>query len=266
VASTQEEHEMTSGQGTGRSDELQQLADALRAVTRRVDDRGGEPLDRLAEATLDAIPAAEAVSLTVLERGHFETRASTHGFAKRADALQYELGRGPCVDAVLENTANISGDVAADPRWGDWGPRVAEDVGVRSALAYRLRLQGQQQAIASLNVYSTRLDAFDEQALHRGVVLATHGSLLMTAVMARDVAANLADTLQGNREIGVAMGVLMHRHRVTREQAFDLLRLASQESGTPLSEVATAVADAGDLTGLAPPLGTAVDEADPATS
>jgi AmiR/NasT family two-component response regulator len=64
----------------------------------------------------------------------------------------------------------------------------------------------------------------------------------------------------------VAMGVLMHRHRVTREQAFDLLRLASQESGTPLSDVATAVADAGDLTGLAPPLGTALDEADPATS
>ena len=255
---------MASEQGTGRSDELRQLADALSAVTRKVDARGGEPLDRLAEGTLDAIPSAEAVSLTVLERGTFETRAATHDFAERADALQYALGRGPCVDAVLENTANISGDVAADPRWGEWGPRVAEEVGVRSALAYRLRLEGEQEAIASLNVYSTRLDAFDELDLHRGVVLATHGSLLMTAVMARDVAANLADTLQGNREIGVAMGVLMHRHRVTRDQAFDLLRLASQETGTPLSEVATAVADAGDLAGLATPLGNGPDDGGPA--
>lgn len=257
---------MTSGQGTGRSDELRQLAETLSAVTKRVDARGGEPLDRLAEGTLEAIPSAEAVSVTVLQRGTFETRASTHEFAERADSLQYRLGRGPCVDAVLENTANITGDVAADPRWGEWGPRVAEEVGVRSALAYRLRLQGEQTAIASLNVYSTRLDAFDEQALHRGVVLATHGSLLMTALMARDVAVNLADTLQGNREIGVAMGVLMHRHRVTREQAFDLLRLESQETGAPMSEVATAVADAGDLAELSAPLGNRVDEADPSTS
>lgn len=256
---------MTSEPGTGRSDELRQLADALSAVTRRVDARGGEPLVRLAEGTLDAIPSAEAVSVTVLETGTFETRAATHDMAVRADALQYQLGRGPCVDAALDNSANMSGDVAADPRWGEWGPRVAEEVGVRSALAYRLRLQGEQAAIASLNVYSTRLDAFDEQDLHRGVVLATHGSLLMTAVMARDVAANLAETLQGNREIGVAMGVLMHRHRLTREQAFDLLRLASQETDTPLSEVATSVADAGDLAGLVAPLGQGADGADPVT-
>src|SRR6478735_9577138 len=176
---------MASEQGAGRSDELRQLADTLSAVTKRVDARGGEPLDRLAEGTLEAISSAEAVSVTVLQRGTFETRAATHDFAERADALQYALGRGPCVDAVLDNTAYISADVAADPRWGEWGPRVADEVGVHSSLAYRLRLEGEQEAIASLNVYSTRFDAFDERDLHRGVVLATHGSLLMTAVMAR---------------------------------------------------------------------------------
>ena len=86
-------------------------------------------------------------------------------------------------------------------------------------------------------------------------MLATHGSLLLTAVMARDVAANLADTLQANREVGIAMGVLMHRHRLTRDQAFDLLRLASQENTLALADVAAAVADSGDLTMLQPPLG-----------
>jgi hypothetical protein len=247
--------EMSSEQAGVRSDELRELADALSAVTRAVDGHGGEPLDQLAQAAREAIPGAEAVSLTVLQQGSFETRAATDEVARRADTLQYEVGRGPCVDAVLENTANASGDVAEDTRWGDWGPRVAGEVGVRSVLAYRLRLEGEQEAIASLNVYATRPHAFDEQALHLGVVLATHGSLLLTAVTARDLATGLASTLQGNREVGVAMGVLMHRHRLTRDQAFDLLRLASQESGRSLAEMATAVADAGDLSGLRNPLG-----------
>ncbi len=79
-------------------------------------------------------------------------------------------------------------------------------------------------------------------------MLATHGSLLMTAVMARDLVTNLVARLQGNREVGIAMGVLMHRHQVTREQAFDLLRLAGQEGDLSLAEVATTVADTGDVT------------------
>ena len=220
----------TMSSGESRSQELRELAKALDAVTRHVDGTGGTTARPARAGHPRRHPSAQSVSLTVLERGRFETRAATDELARDADALQYELGTGPCVDAVLEDTANISGDIAADPRWGEWGPRVAAELGVRSVLAYRLLLEGDHQSIASLNVYSARADAFDERALHLGVVLATHGSLLMTAVMARDVAANLADTLRANREIGVAMGVLMYRHRVTRDQAFDLLRLASQQN------------------------------------
>ena len=90
-------------------------------------------------------------------------------------------------------------------------------------------------------------------------MLATHGSLLVTAMMAREAAKNLAEALQTNREVGVAMGVLMHRHKLTREQAFDLLRLAGQDGNRSLADVATEVADTGDLTSLQQPLGTVND-------
>lgn len=241
--------------GSDRSAELRELAHALDHVTRRVDALHGEPLERLVTATLEAVTGAEAVSMTVLSRGRFETRTATHDVARSADALQYELGRGPCVDAVLEDTANLSGNVGTDPRWGVWGERVADDLGIHSVLAYRLLLEVEQAAIASLNVYSTRVDAFDEESLHLGVVLATHGSLLLSAVIARDAAADLAGALQGNREVGVAMGVLMYRHRLDREQAFAVLRLASQESGRTVAEVATEVAETGDIDALEAPLG-----------
>ena len=190
----------------------------------------------------------------MLSRGRFDTRGSTHELALRADSLQYRLGRGPCVEAVLEDTADRSADVAADTRWGEWGPRVAADLGVRSVLAYRLLLEVEPASIASLNVYSTRVDAFDEQSLHLGVVLATHGSLLLSAVIARDVAADHAGSLQSNREVGVAMGVLMYLHRLTRDQAFALLRLAGQQKGLAVAEVAATVAETGDVGLLESPL------------
>ena len=145
--------ETPTDRGRERSRELHDLADAMGAVTRQLDEAGGRPLDRLAEATLDGIPGAEAVSMTVLEKGRFRTDTSTDAMAERADALQYELGRGPCIDAVLERGAYLSGDVADDERWGQWGPRVAADVGVRSVLAYRLVLEREDAAVASLNVY-----------------------------------------------------------------------------------------------------------------
>lgn len=57
----------------------------------------------------------------------------------------------------------------------------------------------------------------------------------------------LERALDSNRDIGVAMGIPMTRHPVTQEQAFDLLRLASQHGHRKLVEVAQDVITAGDL-------------------
>ena len=80
-----------------------------------------------------------------------------------------------------------------------------------------------------------------------GLVLSSHGSLLVTAMLARGRATNLVRALESNREIGVAIGILMQRHQITREAAFDLLRAASQDTNRKLSAVASEVADTGML-------------------
>jgi AmiR/NasT family two-component response regulator len=80
-------------------------------------------------------------------------------------------------------------------------------------------------------------------------VLATHCALLVTASLAQDKATHLLRALESNREIGVAIGVLMARHQLTRDQAFDVLRVASQRNNRKLIDIAVEVAD----TGLAPP-------------
>ena len=53
--------------------------------------------------------------------------------------------------------------------------------------------------------------------------------------------------LDSNREIGVALGILMSRHLITQAQAFDLLRMASQHTHRKLREIATEVAETGML-------------------
>lgn len=231
--------------------DLAAIARAMRSVADGVGAASGAdeatPLEALVRATLEQVPGARSVSVTVLRGGTFRTEASTDSLARRADALQYEIGSGPCVDAILDDSIYRTDEVSRDERWARWGARVSTELGVRSVLAYRLGLPDDSGAIAALNVYSDQPAAFDERALGLGLVLATHGSLVVTALLAREQADNLLKALASNREIGVAMGILMHRHGLDREQAFAVLRVASQDSNRKLADVAGEVADTGIL-------------------
>ena len=228
--------------------ELLDLAEAMRDLADRATYAEGLPaLDDLVNLAVERIPPARWASLTVLRANRFRTEATTHSGATKADVLQYEMGFGPCVDAVLDDSVYVSGDVAGDDRWPQWGARVHGDLGVRSVLSQRLRLSSDAGVIAGLNIYSHASDAFDEHARAIGLVLATHGGLLMNTMLANDRARNLQRALESNREIGVAIGVLMREHRLSRMQAFDVLRAASQDSNRKLADIALEVVDTGTL-------------------
>jgi AmiR/NasT family two-component response regulator len=50
-----------------------------------------------------------------------------------------------------------------------------------------------------------------------------------------------------NRQIGMAMGILMERHWVSQEQAFDRLRDLSMRSNVKLRDVAEQIIYTGDI-------------------
>lgn len=62
--------------------------------------------------------------------------------------------------------------------------------------------------------------------------------------------ANLEIALHSARRIGMAMGILMARYQVTDEQAFDLLRRASQHLHRKLRDIAEDVIYTGALDSL----------------
>jgi len=229
--------------------DLRDVADTMQSLAVDLpDDDPKKALQRLVSVVVERVPGTRWASVSHLRSGRFTTPAATDEAAMRADTLQYEIGSGPCVDAALDDSVYVTGDVMSGDRWATWARRVTDEVGVKSVFAQRLHLLDDSDVIASLNIYSDRPAAFDERSVGLGLVLATHAALVLSKTIARDRAANLRRALDSNREIGVAMGVLMNQHGVTREQAFDLLRVASQDSNRKLVDVATDVADTGVLT------------------
>lgn len=209
-------------------------------------ERVEDTLDAVTDLAVRRVEGAELASITRARTSGFETVASTDERAVRADAIQYELQSGPCVDAIIDHTVYRTGDLAHDQRWPVFGAAAAAEVGLASMLSFRLGADV-EGLIAGLNLYSTQCHAFDDVSESIGTVLATHSALAVSAATTREAVANLQRALESNREIGTAMGILMARLKIPREQAFGLLRMASQATNRKLRDIATDVVDTGVL-------------------
>jgi hypothetical protein len=209
--------------------------------------RTADALEALTATAVQMVPGAEHAGITRGQPGYFETVAATGDLVVRTDAIQYELGSGPCVDAVLQEAVFRTGDLREDARWPEFGRLAFEATAVVSMLSFGVFLEAGEQVVG-LNMYATKPNAFGAESETIGTLLATHGGLAVAAASVYERAGNLELALTSNREVGVAMGVLMARHKITREQAFDLLRIASQHGHRKLIEIATEVADTGGLT------------------
>ena len=206
-----------------------------------------DALTALAQVSVHVVPGARWASVSRCREGRVWTVAATDPVARAVDGLQYEMGAGPSVDTAHGQAGCMSSDLAADPRWGGFGQRAARDHGAHGVVSTRLAVDAELEFEVVLTVYSDRGGAFD--AVSRDVVelLAVDAGVGLAVVVNREQARHLARALVTSREIGVAMGVLMATGRLTREQAFDRLRAASQNGNRKLHDIATEVADTGVL-------------------
>ncbi|MBC9824139.1 GAF and ANTAR domain-containing protein [Terrabacter sp. MAHUQ-38] len=202
------------------------------------------PFYAVTRLAVERVRAAAGASVTTLKQGRFVTAGATDDVVRRADAIQYELGSGPCIDAIVDQTLYQPKDLGADDRWPEYGRRVVAELGMRSMLSYRMNLES-TGTIAGMNIYARDVDAFDDRDVAEGLLLTTHAAQAVTAVHLREQAKHLERALESNRDIGAAIGVLMAQHKLTRDQAFDLLRIASQNTNRKLHDVALDVVDTG---------------------
>jgi GAF domain-containing protein len=189
------------------------------------------------------IPGAESTSITLI-RGERAFTAAHHGeMALAADELQYERGYGPCLDAGRGNVVLRIDDMRTEPRWPDYVSRVL-DTGVRSSLSVPLPYQG--ASIGALNIYSTRPEAFaTPESLEAGLQVAEGIAVAVVNAEAhaqvRDQARNMRVAMDSRAVIEQAKGVLMAQRHVDADQAFDILREASQRYNRKLRDIAEGI-------------------------
>jgi GAF domain-containing protein len=200
------------------------------------------------------IDGAEQASITLRRASNCTTPAATGELPMQVDAIQYRALEGPCLDALTEHHVIRSDDLGADQRWPVFG-RLAADTGVMSMVSHRLFLKV-GDPVASLNLYSTKPGAFGDLDLSELADLATHCAIALSSATAQDDNEHLRLALDTSRDIGAALGILMATTLVTKDQAFDLLRIASQTTHRKLRDVALDVIETGQLPGFTPKLKT----------
>jgi GAF domain-containing protein len=145
-----------------------------------------------------------------------------------ADRLRQVLGDGPD-DAPLGT--ELIRDTAAETRWPQWAPRIAE-LGLRSML--QAGLPGRPQVRGSLTAYATQPDAFTPLDLALTELLAVHVALAVTAAMTTN---SLKRAVEARTEVGQAVGILMERFTIDADEAFARLRRYSQRHNLRLRTV-----------------------------
>lgn len=192
---------------------------------------------RTCELAVELVESCDHASITLRSRrGRLTTVASSSAAAEQYDALQHELGEGPSLETAVSAEVCRSNDVGHDARWPSWGPRAAE-LGARSLVSVQLT-SGEQNVLGAVNLYSSRIGAWDEQGYDLALLFATHAALALDAAQ---VITGLRAALGSRHHIGVAQGILMQRHGLTLNQSFSVLQRYSNDSNTKVSDVAARI-------------------------
>jgi GAF domain-containing protein len=225
--------------------EEMELASLMAKVATDMRDEASHELTvrTIATHAAEVVPDTESASVTVQRRHQtFETVSATDDLALRADELQYRLGEGPCVEALMKADWFRSGDAHGDPRWPAWGPAAGE-LGVGSVLSVNM-LAG-SQPIGTLNLYSTRRGGFaDPDEVDLALLYARHAAHALESARLVD---GLQAAVSSRHTIGIAQGILIERYGLTVDQSFNFLRRVSSHTNTKVTAIASQIVETGEV-------------------
>jgi GAF domain-containing protein len=226
------------------SERWEQFADTARAMSTRGD--LPQMLEEAVHAATELVEGCDHAGITIIHgRRRVTTDVATDDVVRRGDEMQYELGDGPCLQAIYEHETIHSDDLTREERWPRWSRYAAEELGVRSMLCLRL-YTARDDTVGGLNLYGDRVRAFPPSERHTALALAAH---VAVAYVAAHEHSGLESALATRTIIGQAEGMLMQRYSLTESQAFDVLRRHSQAENRKLHDVATELVMGGPIDG-----------------
>ncbi|MFE7902425.1 GAF and ANTAR domain-containing protein [Streptomyces sp. NPDC057424] len=209
-------------------------------------DSVGATLEHITAAATEHVAGCDAAGILLLHGKRVETLAPTHDLVVESDRLQERLTEGPCFDAARtsngERVFRIADFTTEQPRWPAYAAR-ARALGVGSMMGFLLYTEDED--LGALDLYSHRPGSFTDDSETAGWLLASHAAVALSSARSH---AQMEQAMATRHVIGEAMGILMGSHRLTEDQAFDVLRRYSQEKNIKLREVARRVCEEGRLT------------------
>lgn len=248
-----EEHSSSRGkpsaedEGTADANELaQQFADVARLL--QAQDDTDAMLAEVVASAVRLIPGVDDGSISVVTGRH---RASSQhpssDLPAQVDAVQTELGEGPCLDAAYEQQTVRVPDMATDERWPRFARRAAE-LGAASMLSFQLYVEGDN--LGALNLYGRRAHAFDDESEQVGLLFASHAAVAFADAQKLD---QLTSAVATRDLIGQAKGIVMERYDIDANQAFRLLVRLSQHGNQKIRAIAEELVTTRQIKGLRPP-------------
>jgi GAF domain-containing protein len=194
-------------------------------------------LRELIEGAAELVPGAQHAGVMVTQRRRLsDTAAATHRYPVLMDEIQNRCRQGPGLTAgALQESIRVD-DLVGDDRWPLYRQETLKQTPIRSILSMGIFKEG--GTTATLSFYAEVANAFDDESVNLGLIFAAHTGLVWNMVR-RDQ--QFRSALVSRDVIGQAKGRMMERFNIDDAQAFAMLKLMSQDSNTPIAQVAQRV-------------------------
>lgn len=195
--------------------------------------------DVLPEVTAGAVrllPGVDHAGITQAVSGHCREIASTAATSPvptKLDELQQKYQQGPCWDAIWDHHTVRVDDFASETRWPEFIAAAPTDTPIRSSLS--LQLYTDDTELGALCLYSERPNIFDAHIEEISLALAAHAAIAFSGARRSE---QFRSALASRDIIGQAKGIVMERFKINAVAAFGLLLRLSQNTNTPLHEIA----------------------------
>ena len=160
------------------------------------------------------------------------------------DRIEQSLEQGPCIDALESGRPVLLDDSTSSPQWNEYCQALTA-AGMRSTLGIPMELEPSSAAV--LNFFAQLPGTFTRDAVTDALTFAgVAGKALRVAIKITaltETAGNL-EAAMGNRSIiDTACGVIISQNRCSHEEAFQILRKASNDRNQKLRDLALALVE-----------------------
>ena len=204
-------------------------------------------LEELCDAVGKVLAVDGAGVMLSDDEGILRFVAASDETVRHIEALQIELGEGPCLHAFDTGDQVVVADLENSERFPKFTPRALE-AGMRAVFSFPMRVDSRR--LGALNLYRGSPRPFEVEDIEAGQVLADIATTYILNVRliehSTKLTAQLERALQSRVVIEQAKGMLAEQRDIDVVQAFELLRSYARNNGRKLHDVARAVV-AGDL-------------------